>query len=89
MRKWRRQGELLTRMDEVRRGNPVPGGQLTVVKTLAPGDGVERIAGADSVAANLLPRLVPPRTGGSELTAPSCQEGHTQNKDAVAETSTH
>jgi hypothetical protein len=76
-------------MDEVRRGNPVPGGQFPVVNTFAPGDGVERVAGTDCVTAYLFSPLAPPLTWGSELTAPPCQEGHTENKDGVAEPSTH
>lgn len=76
-------------MDEVRRGNLVPGGQLPVVKAFAPGDGVESVARTDCVAANIFSLLAPPLTWRSELTAPPYQEGHTENNDAVAETSTH
>lgn len=76
-------------MDQVRRGNPVPGSQLPVVKAFAPGDGIESVTGVDCVAANLFSPLAPPLTWRSELTAPPYQEGHTENNDAVAETSTH
>lgn len=76
-------------MDEVRRGNLVPGGQLPVVKAFAPSDGIESVARTDCVAANLFSPLAPPLAGRSELTAPPYQESHTEDNDAVAETSTH
>ena len=77
-------------MDKIRGGNIIPGGQLPVINTVAPRDGIERVTGVDYMVPALAePNLIPALTGWSEFTAPPHQERHAKNNDTVVEASTH
>ena len=82
---------MLTRMDKIRRGNVIPGGQFPMVYAIPPGDGIECVTRPDSVVARLFSTLDGsfPLRGRSKFSAPPYQKGHTDNANAIAEASTH